>query len=177
MKKNKLLKPKTKKCKSPKTKTGLILCPECNAAYYKKSWRHNLRHLKNIHENLPIKFIFCIACNIIKNKQFKGQIEIINAYEKISKELINLIELFCNRAYKRNPMHRLINITQTNSKLRRTNMDKLSDKSMRLMITTTENQLAVRLAKKIKQTFKKAEMKISYSSTPSDIAHIKLTFE
>ncbi len=51
-----------------------------------------------------------------------------------------------------------------------------------LEITTTENQLAVKLAKKIKDTFKpacagrKVDMKISYSPAPSDVAYVKIVF-
>ncbi len=43
--------------------------------------------------------------------------------------------------------------------------------------TTTENQLAVKLAKKIKDVFKKVDYKISYSSSPSDVAYITLNFK
>jgi len=46
-----------------------------------------------------------------------------------------------------------------------------------LIITTTGNQLAVKLAKKIKQTFKKVKMEIFYSPAPSDVVHIKLIFD
>lgn len=145
----------------PKGKLGLVFCRECDCVYYKKSWHHNLRHLKKLRENLPVRFAVCPACLMIKNKQFEGQIEIINIPLKISEELISFIKLFCRRAYERDPMDRLIGIKNIKGGLE---------------ATTTENQLAVKLAKKIKQTFKKAEMKISYSPSPSDVAYVKLVF-
>ncbi|MEK7555588.1 MAG: NMD3-related protein [Patescibacteria group bacterium] len=153
--------PRTEKHEMPKGKLGLVLCKECNAAYYKKSWHHNLRHFKELREDLRVSFVVCPACNMIKNKQFEGQIEIINIPLKISEELINLIKSFCRRAYERDPMDRLIGIKNTKGGLE---------------ATTTENQLAVKLAKKIKQTFKKVDMKISYSPTPSDVVYVKLEF-
>jgi len=156
-----LFEPRTEKREIPKGKLGLVFCSECNAVYFKKSWHHNLRNYKNLREDLPIKFAVCPACQMIKNKQFEGEIIIENAPSKIQNELINLIKSFCRRAYEKNPMHRLIEI-------------KNSPRGIR--ITTTENQLAVKLAKKIKEVFKKAEMKISYSSAPSDVVYIKLEF-
>lgn len=157
-----LFEPRTEKHEIPKGKLGLVFCRECNCVYYKKSWHHNLRHLKKLRENLPVQFSICPACKIIKNKQFEGQIEIINIPPKISEDLIHLIKSFCRRAYERDPMDRLIEIKNIKGGLE---------------VNTTENQLAVKLAKKIKQTFKKVDMKISYSPSPSDVTYIRLTFD
>lgn len=161
LEKSELFAPRTEKYEMPKGKLGLVFCRECNCVYYKKSWHHNLRHLKKLRENLPVHFAICPACRMVQNKQFEGQIEIINVPQKIVVELENLIKSFCRRAYERDPMDRLIEI----KKIKRG-----------LEVATTENQLAVKLAKKIKQTFKKAEMKISYSPSPSDVAYVKLEF-
>lgn len=170
------------KRESPKGKTGLIFCRKCNAVYYNKSWHHNLRHYKKLRENLLVKFSLCPACLILKNKQFEGEIIINNIPLRFYNELINLIRAFCQRAYQKDPMDRLIAITQTNTDKTRTNTDSryksvLSPfRSVSLRITTTENQLAVKLAKKIKEVFNKVKMKISYSSAPSDVVYIKMEF-
>lgn len=145
----------------PKGKLGLVLCSDCNAAYYKKSWHKNLRYFKNLREDLPVKFILCPACKMIKNKQFEGEIIISNIPAAFLENLTHLIEAFCHRAYQIDPMHRLIDIKKTRGGL---------------TITTTENQMAVQLAKKIKSTFKKVDMKISYSSSPSDVVSVKINF-
>lgn len=165
-----LFEPRTEKHEIPKGKLGLVFCRECNCVYYKKSWHHNLRYLKKLRENLPVKFAVCPACRMIKNKQFEGQIEINNVPQKISKELIHLIQSFCRRAYERDPLDRLISVNQPQNQR----------KSASMIVRTTENQLAVKLAKKIREVFKSAsrrvEMKISYSSAPSDVVYVKLKF-
>ncbi|MBI5079159.1 hypothetical protein HZB06_00570 [Candidatus Wolfebacteria bacterium] len=145
----------------PKGKTGLIFCRNCNIVYYKKSWHHNLRSHKKIREDLPVKFILCPACEMIKNKQFEGEIVVQNAPKKIIGDLTRLAEKFGQRAYRRDPLDRLIEIKNAKDGLK---------------ITTTENQLTVKMAKKINDVFKKAKLKITYSPAPSDVVYIKLVF-
>lgn len=151
-----------------KTKSGLIICKNCDAVYYKKFWHRNLRHYKNLKEDLAVKFALCPACEMIKNKQFEGEIIIKNIPIKIKSDLINLAKTFSKRALERDPMHRLIDIKEAKDGLK---------------ITTTENQLAVKLAKKIKETFKfaragkEAELKIAYSPAPSDVVYVKIIFD
>jgi len=162
---DKMVSSHTEEHEIPKGKLGLVFCKDCNAVYYKKSWHHNLRNYKNIRENLPIKFSLCPACKMIKNKQFEGEIIIKNIPSGIFNELEHLIMTFSRRAYERDPMDRLVAIKKNKSEM---------------TITVTENQLAVKIAKKIKDTFKSAkwriDMKISYSPQPSDVAYIKLRF-
>ncbi|MEK7143715.1 MAG: NMD3-related protein [Patescibacteria group bacterium] len=145
----------------PKGKSGLIFCRKCNIVYYKKSWHHNLRSHKKIQEDLAIGFTICPACEMIKNKQFEGEIIVQNAPPKIIGDLTRLVEKFGQRAYKRDPLDRLIEIKNVKEGIK---------------ITTTENQLAVKIAKKIKDVFKKIKIKITYSPAPSDVAYIKLMF-
>ncbi len=162
---NKIILPRTEERELPKGKLGLVFCKDCNAVYYKKSWHHNLRNYKNLRENLPIKFSLCPACKMIKNRQFEGEIIIKNIPSEIFSEIEHLIMTFGRRAYERDPMDRLIAVKKNKSEM---------------TITVTENQLAVKIAKKIKDTFKsvkwRIDMKISYSPQPSDVAYIKLRF-
>ena len=78
-------------------------------------------------------------------------------------DLNKLIKNFCQRAFERDPLHRLIDI---------------KNDSGNLTATTTENQLAVKLAKKIKEVFgkNKVQVKISYSPSPSDAVYVKINF-
>jgi hypothetical protein len=160
----------TEEHETPKGRLGLIFCNPpvggCNAVYYKKSWHRNLRNYKSLHENSPIKFSLCPACKMIQNKQFEGEITIKNIPFGIFNEIEHLIITFSRRAYERDPMDRLIAIKKNKSEM---------------AITLTENQLAVKIAKKIKDTFKSAswriDMKISYSPQPSDVAYVKLEFK
>ena len=100
---------------------------------------------------------------MIKDKEFEGQLTISGLPPDLKTDLIQLIKNFCQRAFERDPMDRLIGI--------KTESDGLT-------ITTTENQLAVKLAKKIKEVFNKykVQIKISYSPEPSDVAYIKINF-
>ena len=158
---NKIILSRTEEHEIPKGKLGLTICEICRATYYKKSWRHNLGGYKNFREDLPVHFTVCPACRMIKNHQFEGRIIIENIPVKILSDLNHLAETFCKRAYLRDSQHRLIGIKKTKAGLE---------------ITVTENQLAVKLAKKIKDVFKKIAMKISYSPKPSDVVYFKLTF-
>lgn len=156
-----IIHPHTEEHEIPKGFKGLVLCKNCNAAYFKKYWHHNLRNYKDERRDQEIKFVFCPACQMIKNKQFEGEITICNVPPKNQKSLINLIEAFCLRAYKRDSQHRLIDIKKNKNDI---------------VATTTENQLAKQLARKIQDTFKKVKKQISYSPKPSDVVYIKLTF-
>lgn len=157
----KIILPRLENHEFPKGKLGLVFCKNCNAVYYKKSWHKNLRNYKNLRENLPIKFSRCPACKMIKNRQFEGEVKIYNVPEKISENLIHLIEAFGHRAYSEDLMHRVISVKKNREAI---------------IVLTTENQLAVKLAKKIKDVFKKVDMKISYSPAPSDVAYVKIKF-
>lgn len=147
----------------PKGKAGIVFCKDCGAVYYKKSWRHNLRDYKNLKNNSPVNFVFCPACEMIKNNQFEGRIIIENIPEKNLEDLGRLIESFCHRAYLRDPLDRLIKVKKPKAGV--------------LEITTTENQLAAKLAKKIKEVFKKITEQISYSASPGDTVYIRMKFK
>lgn len=158
---NKIILRRREKHEILKGEKGAIICKNCDAAYCVKSWRHSLSDCKNL-DDTAVKFSLCPACQMIKNKQFEGEIVVKNAPEKIKNDLKHLIKSFCQKAYERDPMDRLIAVKETNGNL---------------TITTTENQLAVKLAKKIGETFKKPDVKIVYSPAPSDVAYIKVEFK
>ncbi len=170
---NKIILPRTEKHELSKGKPGLIFCGDCNAVYYKKSWHRNLRNYKNLSENSPIKFSLCLACKMIKDRQFEGEIIINNIPANIEGSLIHLIEAFGRRAEQKDNQHRVISINLIRNKI----SNGAGKNKMGLVVTTTENQLAVKLAKKIKDVFKKIDMKISYSPSPSDVAYVKLSFK
>ncbi len=142
-------------------KKGILVCEDCDAAYYKKFWHHSLLNLKSAKEDVPVNFTLCPACKMIKNRQFEGKVTILNVPEKSSKELINLIKGFCDRAYSRDPLDRLIEIK------------KLKDS---LAVTVTENELANKLGRKIKDAFNKVKVKTSFSAAPSDVALVTVEF-
>ena len=151
---------KIEKKEFPFGEKGVIVCPVCQSVYYKKSWHHN-KNLKLKTKNLKPRL--CPACQMIKNKEFEGQLVISNFPPNTKTDLIRLIKNFSQRAFERDPMDRVINIKTEPGDL---------------LVTTTENQLAVKLAKKIKEVFNKykVQVKISYSPEPSDVVYIKINF-
>lgn len=142
-------------------KKGLVFCPDCLAAYYKKSWHHSLLDLKSLKESAPVNFVLCPACKMIKNHQFEGRIRITGVPDNLMTELLNLIRGFGERARAADPMDRVIEIKKNNDEL---------------VVTTTENQLANKLAKKIKDSFNKVKTKTTFSKDPSDFVDIRVEF-
>jgi hypothetical protein len=147
-------------------KKGLILCKVCTNAYFKKSWRHDLQGIKDFRKDLPIHFTVCPACKMIADGQYEGRIVIKNIPEKFFDELDGLIRNFCHRSFERDPLDRLIGIRKLgNGKLGNT-----------WEATTTENQLANKLAKKIKEVFDKVKITTRFSKAPSDLVEIAIDF-
>ena len=140
-------------------KKGLVMCSECNAVYFKKYWHHGLKNIViSEKKDLPIKFILCPACAMIKNKQYEGRITVKNVSEKQAQGLEELIEGFCRRAFERDPMDRLIKIKTGKN----------------WEITVTENELANKLTNKIKNIFNKVRIKRKFNKEPGDVAEITI---
>jgi len=73
---------------------------------------------------------------------------------------LNLIVAFDAKSQKKDPKDRILAITKEVSRWR----------------ITTENQLVVRLGKKIHSTFKKTTLSISYSAEPAEVARVNISF-
>jgi len=57
-------------------------------------------------------------------------------------------------------------------------MEKRKQYDNKIILPRAEtHEISNKLAKKIKETFKKAKLKITYSPAPSDVVYIKLTFD
>ncbi|QQG44927.1 MAG: hypothetical protein HYW89_02870 [Candidatus Sungiibacteriota bacterium] len=83
---------------------------------------------------------------MIKNKQYEGEVVVKNVPPNFRKELLNLIENMGERAMRRDVLDRVLDL-------------RFKDKDLR--ITTSENQLAQKIALKIQEVFKnKIEKKI-----------------
>src|SRR3989344_3058041 len=132
-----------------------------SSAYYKKSWHHDIAGLKNYEKDWPVHFTVCPACQMIHNKQYEGRIKIKNIPVVSEDRLDDLIRGFCHRAFERDPLDRLINLEKSGSDW---------------TVTTTENQLANKLAKKIKDAFSKVKSKTKFAGDPSDVVEITIEF-
>ena len=142
-------------------KKGIIICPQCKAVYYKKSWHHSMLNLKSPKEKSPVNFVLCPACQMIKKGQYEGKILINNIPVKKKEELLNLINNYCEKAYSTDPLDRLIAI---------------KDGGNNIVVTVTENELASKLTRKIKEAFKNVDKKVIFSSEPGDTALAVIDF-
>jgi len=140
-----------------KGKKGLLICEKCSKFYYLKAWHHSADAYiaKRENKDMPIGFTLCPACTMVKNKQYEGMVIIKNIPEKVRRELIGLIEGFCKRAYDRDPLDRLIDIKKEGAVL---------------AVTTTENELASKLAQKIKSTFNGVTVRTSFDKVSKGAA-------
>lgn len=148
---------------------GVVLCKNCGAAYHKKSWRHGIENFNKAEtesissgkKDVPVKFELCPACKMIKDHQYEGRITIKNLPEASEQSLHELVEGFGKRAYEQDPMHRLIEIKNEGGKW---------------VITTTENEMANKLAHKIKTSFSHVKSRTHFAGDPSDVAEITIDF-
>ncbi len=148
-------------------KKGLLICETCKAVYFEKRWHRNMEALNNkesraaFEHDTPTKFTLCPACAMIKNGQYEGRVRINNIPPDFMKDLEGLINGFCERAYERDSMHRLI---------------ALDKKDGEWTVTLTENQLAHKLGQKIKDVFNAAKVETHFAPEPSGAAEVKVTF-
>jgi len=132
---------------------NIVLCKECGAVYYYKSWHHRLEDYQKLSEDKKIKFTLCPACQMIKDKMYEGQLILKNLPPDKKEEILNLVKNVGQRAFKRDPLDRIIGIQEKNNQVE---------------ILTTENQLAVSIGKQIKRAFK-GNLEIKWSHQESTV--------
>ncbi|MCD6094467.1 hypothetical protein J7J39_00985 [bacterium] len=132
--------PKKKSEEGEKGKKDIIVCPECEAFYWYKSWHHSLDEYPELRENKEVKFELCPACKMTKEGKFEGEVILENVPEKIREELVNFINNFNEEENRRDPLARIISVEDI-------------AKGM-IRVTFTQNQLAKKLAKRLKKTYK-----------------------
>lgn len=143
-------------------KRGLILCDVCGIAYYKKSWHHRMDDMKSIgRHDTPVAFKRCPACTMMKNKQYEGRITISGVPAARREELLKLIENSGAQAYEADPLDRVIAIVPDRDKI---------------VVTTTENQLANKIARKIRATFTGVKTATKFAGDPSDVCEVTVEF-
>ena len=154
---------KSEEAEFGREKKGVSICRQCDAYHHKKAWRHDKVGFLGKKENRLLEFsrILCPACQMIKDKLYEGKITIKGSPKELREELANLVENFCQRAWQKDPLDRLISLKKDKDDL---------------VITTTENQMAQRLAKKLKDSFNKVTLKIDHHEAPSDVTTITATF-
>ena len=144
-------------------KPGMLVCRVCGAVYHRKAWRHGLGSFglkskaRAPKTDTPVSHKICPACEMIRHKQFEGEIVIENVPRKDAPDILNLIDSFGRSAYSRDCQDRVISVESSGDRIR---------------ATTTENQLA----KKIQASHKKAKLEVGHASAPSDVARARIIF-
>jgi len=142
---------------------GLAVCRQCHNTLFRKEWHHpgsKIFEQARIAQG-GVHFIICPACLMVRNHLYEGEIIIKNIPAKYETEMVRFVIGYGARAQKRDPQDRVIDIAKTKDGYR---------------ITTTENQLAVRMAKKIKSVFGKVQISISYAKEPYQIGRVVVFF-
>jgi len=140
-----------------------LLCSEGEAVYYKKSWHHmtTLQAAKNI-DKKRIAFVLCPAHRMKKDNVFEGEVIIENIPLNKKDQLVRTIRNVGDRAYRADVLDRILELLMKNDEVR---------------VTTTENQLAKKIAKKVKAVYKTASVKYIFSRAGDlDIVRIRITF-
>lgn len=120
---------------------NIVICGDCGIAYYGKAWHHNLRNYKNVERAKRVAFKLCPACMMAKNKQYEGEIRISDLPKNKVNEITGLVRVLARKAYELDPLDRILRTKYSGNTL---------------SVQMSENQLAQRLAKKLKDTMKKS---------------------
>lgn len=143
---------------------GVSLCPSCGNVEYMKRWLPSLKSLRTRVRYTNIKVVReqkCPACSMIASHLFEGELIAKGFPKSKHAELINLMTNFGTRATKLDPQDRIIAIEKMRQGIR---------------ITTTENQLANRLAKKIRDSFNTVDVTFTHSQEPFEVGRVHVNF-
>lgn len=143
---------------------GITECPKCKNVRYKKQWyasKESIRpQMKDGHVEISDERL-CPACVMAKEGVFEGEVFIEGFPGKEEENLMNLVRAFGERATEIDPQDRIIRIESTREGYR---------------VTTTEDQLANKIAKKIKDTFHPVTIDISHAPEPHEVSRVHVRY-
>lgn len=143
-------------------KGGIAECPGCHSVHHKKGWHASIEDINVKEGKLFIsRRELCPACRMIRENEFEGELLVENIPERLREEVINLLKNFGERAKQKDPQHRIIEIIKHGNGYR---------------ITTTENQLAVRMGKKLKDVINTVELHVSHSREPNEVSRVRAVY-
>ncbi len=142
--------------KEKRKMTGLKLCSRCEAVWYDGHW-HNAPNLAAAlkakrKSSKPSKDLFCMECRYAvhgpadaKSALFEGELTLDGLVDKKEKaEILATVRNAAKRALRRDPEDRVIAI---------------DDRGDRVVVTTSENQLAVILGKAVDASHKGGKLR------------------
>ena len=147
-------------------KKNIAICKKCEAVYFYKSWHHKLEDYKHLSEDKSVNFVLCPSCQMIEDDKFEGQVVMENVPEEYKDDILANIKNTGERAYKRDPMDRIIKVSCQFSVVSRYNIE----------VLTTENQLARNIARQVEKAHKGAKAEVIWSKEES-AARIAIRFQ
>ena len=141
-------------------KKEYIVCPECNSAYFDKSWHHSLREEKPEHLQKEKRVIFklCPADEMKKKKMYEGEVTIVLGDLKIKQDVLNSIKNSDGLARQRDTLDRVL---------------WTEDKGNTIKVFTSENQLAVKIGKKLSSAHPGGKLEIKHSKD-EDVSRVRV---
>ncbi|OGE77663.1 MAG: hypothetical protein A2751_00555 [Candidatus Doudnabacteria bacterium RIFCSPHIGHO2_01_FULL_46_14] len=140
-----------------------IICPECDSVFFDKAWHHRLEEEKNAHLKIDrkIKFELCPACKMARDKLFEGElvISIKNKELSVKNNVLNTVKNSDKQARERDPMDRIL---------------RTEEKADGIHVFTSENQLAVRIGKKLKSSFGGSKLQIKHGGEDITRVYIEI---
>lgn len=146
---------KTEDISRQKGHQGLMKCSKCGIYYFAKAW-----HAARPPETAGMEFIetVCPADMMREKGEYEGSIKINNLPEKYKDELKGLIDNAEKQAYAEDPLRRVLSV---------------EDKGDVMMVYTSENEMAQKIANKIEDAFKhgfaKSEVKGGQGDNTIDV--------
>lgn len=158
-----LYKPRTESQEFGQAKKNFRQCRDCGAVYSDKAWHPDSPAKESATFGQQLFMTRCPACQMVANRQYEGVVIIQDIPQQYRHELLHMIRGFGVRAYAQDCQHRIIEIRQ--------------EENDKWVVTTTENQLAVRLAKKIREVFDKVQVRTAHSRQPDDVVRLWVRFK
>jgi hypothetical protein len=142
-------------------KKAIVICPDCNAVYFEKSWRHSLDAHKALGEEKGMRFEVCPADRMRRDNMFEGELVVENIPADVREEVINLMRNIGERAFERDVLDRILS---------------LQERGRSVVVRTSENQLAVSMGKQVQRAYKQSRIDNKFSRAES-VARVRVSWK
>ena len=122
-----------------RSKSGLVVCKVCGIYFTGKRWVHSTKAKISKTEEAGTHFTVCPACRMEKDRACEGEVVLRNISPKQKQEVLAVIRRCHAIAFARDPLERVLRVEERGKTTR---------------VLTSENQLAVRIGRELKQAFK-----------------------
>jgi len=137
-------------------KKDFVACPDCDAVYYDKSWKHGfeggLKQENDTEKNISFKV--CPADAMRRDGTFEGEITLVGIPAGEKEGILNRVRNMGEKAQASDPLDRILSVKETAGTVR---------------ITTSENQLALQVGKAVHKASKASSIETSFSRAESPI--------